>query len=343
MLQWGMKHIDWIFILFSTILANIVRLAFIQSYLADTKFTLGQHIIAASFTLFVSIFFWFTLKAINTILNKVYPYSRNIFGRMLLQMFVGISILLLFRFTMYITFESGERRNSMPFVDILSFIVNILMVIAVNLGYFGAYFFEQFQHAQFNSEKLLREQSEVKFNNLKNQLNPHFLFNSLTSLNSLIDIDQKLAQKFLQQLSKVYRYVLSNKENVVVSLETESEFISNYISLLETRFSQMFQVLCCIRDEDRDKGIIPVTLQILIENAVKHNLMSEAYPLIVKIYTDGKYCIVENNVQRKKIVETSNKIGLNNMVALYSYMTELPVDIQEISDTFRVKVPLIEI
>jgi LytS/YehU family sensor histidine kinase len=205
----------------------------------------------------------------------------------------------------------------------------------------GAHFFQEWKKAIIRNERLQKERALVQFDNLKNQLNPHFLFNSLTSLNSLIFENQQLASDFLQQLSKVFRYVLQNKEKELVSLETEVNFIQNYISLLQTRFYGSLQIQMEIAPKDMLKQIVPVTLQILIENAIKHNIVNEQNPLTIRIFSTEEYLHIRNNLQKKSIIETSNKMGLENMKTLYGFLSQKQVEITEEADFFEVKIPLL--
>ena len=186
-----------------------------------------------------------------------------------------------------------------------------------------------------------REQAMVKYDALRNQLNPHFLFNALTSLNSLIFDNQQLASDFLQQLSKVYRYVLQHKEKETVALSTELEFVDSYTFLLKTRFDSGIEVNIDLSEEAKEKQIVPATLQILVENAVKHNIVSSANPLVISITEYDSYLLLGNNVNKKAQVETSNKQGLENLKSLYSYLIDKPIDIVETNEIFTVKIPLI--
>ena len=186
-----------------------------------------------------------------------------------------------------------------------------------------------------------KEQTQVKYDALRNQLNPHFLFNALTSLNSLIFENQQLASEFLQQLSKVYRYTLQNKDKDTVSLSTEIDFINNYIFLFKTRFENAIHFKIEIDKDSRDKGIVPVTIQVLIENAVKHNIVTDKSPLIISIIAKGNFLTVENTVNKKSQVEASNKQGLENLKTLYQYLSDTDVEITETDSLFRVRIPLI--
>ncbi|HEX8060438.1 MAG TPA: histidine kinase, partial [Cyclobacteriaceae bacterium] len=171
--------------------------------------------------------------------------------------------------------------------------------------------------------------------------NPHFLFNALTSLNSLIFENQGLASQFLQHLSKVYRYVLQNKDKNFVSVQTELDFIGNYVFLLRTRFETALTITFNIDVQSKDKAIVPVTLQILIENALKHNVVDKDRPLSIRIDTNDDYLVVSNNLQVRKLVETSNKQGLENLKSLYAFLTDKPVQINSNETEFSVGVPLV--
>lgn len=188
-----------------------------------------------------------------------------------------------------------------------------------------------------------KRSAQIQLIALTNHLNPHFLFNSLTSLNSLIFENQQLASDFLQHLSKVYRYLLQHKEKETVSLKNEVDFVGNYIFLLKTRFEDDIMIDIEMPSGDTlEKGIVPVTLQILIENAVKHNVISTQKPLIIKIKTEGNTISVKNNIQRKKQVESSNRQGLESLRALYHYLCDRPLEVLETEEEFEVRLPLIE-
>ena len=179
------------------------------------------------------------------------------------------------------------------------------------------------------------------YENLKQQLNPHFLFNSLTSLSSLIRLDQKLAGNFLDSLSKTYRYILKNRENELVPLAEEIRFAQNYVRLQQTRFETGLEVRINIDEQVQHLKIVPVTLQNLIENAIKHNVIDDERPLLIEVINDGPVLIVRNNLQRKNFVETSNKQGLANLQSLYHYLTDRPVEIVQDEKSFIVKIPLL--
>lgn len=194
---------------------------------------------------------------------------------------------------------------------------------------------------QSKTQVLEKEKAQVMYENLKQHLNPHFLFNSLTSLSSLIRINQDMAGDFLERMSKIYRYILKNRDSETVTLQDELNFVSNFIALQKTRFENSLHVNIQVDDEAMYKKIAPVTLQNLLENAIKHNTTGKSKPLVIDFYNEGDYLVVRNNLQRKQYVETSNRTGLKSMQDLYKYLSDTPLIVEEDTMYFTVKIPLL--
>lgn len=292
-------------------------------------------------SLVLIVVFWESLRIINNYLNRVMPFESGVVSRVIIQLLFGALVGLMIRYFIY---RFGEPY--LPFkLDALftaaTWVIYVFLPCSVNLGFFTVHLFDRWKKSLILTEKLEREKKQVQFDNLKNQLNPHFLFNALTSLNSLIFTDQKLASEFLQQLSKVFRYVLQNREKTTVSLAVELNFIAHYVDLLKTRFSASLFVKFDIDERELENGIVPVTLQILIENAVKHNIIDDAKPLSITVTARGGYVSVGNNLQPRKRVEESNRQGLENLKGLYQYITAAPVIIEEDAEQFTVRIPLV--
>lgn len=231
-----------------------------------------------------------------------------------------------------------------PFYKTSLFLITMLLLLTGILFFIYRYRLNQKEkllNLENKAQALEKEKAMVMYENLKQQLNPHFLFNSLTSLNSLIDADPKAASGFLDSLSKTYRYILKSRDNETVPLADEIRFAENYVKLQKTRFEKGFDVHINIPEEYYHRKIVPVTLQNLVENAIKHNIIDEESPLVVNIYVKEGLLVVENNLQRKNFVETSNRQGLANMQSLYQYLSNQPVAIIETSDTFTIKLPLL--
>jgi len=187
----------------------------------------------------------------------------------------------------------------------------------------------------------LQEENIIsQFESLKAQVNPHFLFNSLNVLSSLIYIDRDRASKFVRQLSKVYRYVLDHKDRDTITVSEELPFIESYIFLLKTRFDQNLIVNIDIPERFRERKVVPMVVQLLIENAIKHNVVSKTKPLTVDIFVENDCLVIDNNLQLKSSTERSSNIGLNNIRKRYEYLTTRKVEINENDEHFTVKIPL---
>jgi two-component system, LytTR family, sensor kinase len=331
------KHIVYIY-------TGIVVMAAIAFWVRSVRFesfgaSLNWRITIVSIVL-VAVF-WETLRFIDRTLDKKLPFEDGITQRVVVQLILGALTGLLVRFIIYFFGEPNLPFKLDQMFLATTWVLYAFLPTAINLGFFTVDFINRWKSSLILAEKLEREKSQVQFDNLKNQLNPHFLFNALTSLNSLIFEDQALASQFLQQLSKVYRYVLQNKDKTMVSLETELSFIQHYVSLLQTRFKEFLIIDFEIQEESKSRAIVPVTLQILIENALKHNIVDRAKPLTIHIRSDGEYVEVSNNLQEKKNVESSNQQGLENLRTLYRFLTSKPLIIERDGQRFMVKVPLI--
>ena len=296
-------------------------------------------------SLFISIVFisaiWESLRLINKKLNEVFPFEKNISGRIVLQLSLGAAVGIIFRFLLHLFGEPYLPFKLDELFVASTWLIYILATVGINLGFFTNFFINRWKDSLVVAERLEKEKSQVQFDNLKNQLNPHFLFNALTSLNGLIFENQGLASQFLQHLSKVYRYVLQNKDKNFVPLQTEIDFIDNYVFLLSTRFQQALIINFDVTAAGRERAIVPVTLQILIENALKHNVADASKPLRIDVVTIGDYLVVSNNLQVRKLVETSNRQGLENLKSLYGFLTKKEVIVEQTDDRFAVKIPLL--
>lgn len=182
----------------------------------------------------------------------------------------------------------------------------------------------------------------AQYESLKNQLDPHFLFNSLNVLSSLIEENQEKAVLFTYSLSKTYRYILDQKDKDLVPLEQELEFAKTYIELLQMRFedSLIFEIPEVI--DQQGAKVVPLSLQLLLENAIKHNKATEQQPIVIRIeeHSNG-YLVVENNLNKKKILEQRQGIGLSNITKRYSFLTSKPVKIEQDQHSFKVSIPIL--
>ncbi|MEO6734493.1 MAG: histidine kinase [Ferruginibacter sp.] len=215
-------------------------------------------------------------------------------------------------------------------------------VLATSLNE-GAAFYEKWRVMVDEAENLKKENLQSQLEGLKGQVNPHFLFNSLNSLSSLIADEPEKAEKFLDEMSKVYRYLLRSNEEGLATLETELQFINSYFHMLKTRYGDGLDMEIRVNEQYLNHLLPPLTLQMLVENAVKHNMILKDSPLQILIMTthNGKL-IVSNNLQKKLNNVMSNKVGLHNITKKYELMREDEITIQDDGKEFSVAVPLIQ-
>ncbi|MGC4035296.1 MAG: histidine kinase [Chitinophagaceae bacterium] len=218
--------------------------------------------------------------------------------------------------------------------------------VTVNLVFIGLweaiYIIDKYKESLAEKEMLEKMGTEQEFENLKSQVNPHFLFNCFNTLSSLIEVDRSKAEIFLDELSKVYRYLLRNNEDGISTVENEIKFIQSYYQLLKTRYGDGLNMTIEI-DKRYYPYLLPsLSLQLLVENAVKHNIVSKQQPLTVEIFTTaGNKLVVNNNLQKKQQKEHSTNIGLNNIRSKYSLMKQKGFQIIEGEKNFMAVLPLI--
>ena len=194
---------------------------------------------------------------------------------------------------------------------------------------------------EITQQKIIAGTANAKFESLKNQIDPHFLFNSLNVLSSLIEENPDNAQRFTTSLSKIYRYVLEQKDKELVSVEDELSFAKTYMNLLKMRFENSLFYELPTTGINPDAKVVPLSLQLLLENTVKHNVVSEQKPLHIRIFIDGDYLAVQNDFQKKEVLQDRQGVGLQNIVNRYSIITNRKVLIEQNEENFTVKIPIL--
>lgn len=215
------------------------------------------------------------------------------------------------------------------------------ITLTIVIGFHVVYFYNRYQQNRIKEQKVIAGTASAKFDALKNQLDPHFLFNSLNVLSSLIEENPVNAQKFTTALSKVYRYVLEQKSKELVTVDEELKFAKTYMSLLKMRFEDSIVFTMPETAQNPNSKVVPLSLQLLLENAVKHNMVTSSKPLNIKIYETNGYLVVENNLQPKQIVKKSTGVGLNNIKQRYQLLTNKKININQQSSTFAVSIPML--
>lgn len=207
--------------------------------------------------------------------------------------------------------------------------------------YESKYFMNELKRSVEEKELLKRESLHAQLDALRTQINPHFLFNNLNTLTAIIPENPDTAVKFVQQLSKVYRHILEVKDEPAIPLKEELAVLNSYAFLLQTRFGKNLNIRVAITDELLSHKVVPLSLQLLLENCIKHNIVSEDYPLFIHIYAKGGKLVVSNNLQLKKQVTESVGIGLENIRQRSRLLTDETVDVVPGPENFMVAVPLI--
>jgi LytS/YehU family sensor histidine kinase len=228
--------------------------------------------------------------------------------------------------------------------------VKITMAFAFRINLFlntiNAIFFllQQVRDSQLEAERFRKISAQAQFQSLKDQVNPHFLFNSLNVLSSLVHKDAEASTEFIDQLARVYRYLLKQYDKELVEVGSEMEFIYSYVYLLEKRFGNSLRVQMEVPEEYLSLYIVPVALQMLFENAIKHNVSSRSRPLVITVTVDSSPAItVINNLQPKLEKDPSTQIGLDNISRRYEFVTKRSVAVIQDENYFRVTLPLIRL
>ena len=223
-------------------------------------------------------------------------------------------------------------------------VLGILLLLPTISISFGIQFLSNWKTAQFNSEQFQKETIKAELTTLKNQLDPHFLFNNLNILSSLISVDKDLSQTYLEKFADVYRNILQSSSEELVTLNDELKFMASYLYLLDIRFEDTIQTFINVESQDHKKYIPPLTIQMLVENAIKHNVISEIRPLKIHISSQNGFIAVKNNLQEKRVESrNSNKSGLSNIQKRYTYFTDKEVQVFKDPENFIVKIPLIDL
>lgn len=299
-----------------------------------------QHVIAS---LAFATAMWEGNRIIFFVMKEKFPGYQLTSKRIIVQtassLLYTIIVATAISFVLSLVFLTYEFSRQHVYRDIFISIIPTLLVTSI---YESVYFFQQWkQHIQ-RAEALAKENIQSQLEVLKSQVDPHFLFNSLNTLAALIDDTNEPAQKYLEQLSDVYRYVLVSKDKTTVTLEEELAFVESYIHLNKARFRNNLQVENLISKEYYKCLVAPLSLQMLIENAIKHNVISKDKPLTIKLFPEAdNYITIQNNIQEKAVLEKSTKIGLQNIINRYGLLTSKKIQILNDKELFTVKIPLI--
>ncbi|MEP1358554.1 MAG: histidine kinase [Marinobacter alexandrii] len=329
-------HIRWIGILLVAIAATLSN----GDHMHDSPFWFA-YLVGVCFTAV----YWNGACIVIFFFRRKLPEISKVQKRLLLtSLFIiiwmsigGLPLKLLFQISSFQDLlKPSEHTEFLPF--------NFIAATVISLSYEAAYFFEKWKEQFTLNQQLKSQQIRTQYEVLQNQMSPHFLFNSLNTLTTIIPEDADAAVAFTEKLSEVYRYILQNKERELVSLNEELDFVKSYLFLLRMRYPDNLSFEFDIHEKYLELTIPPLTLQMLVENAIKHNVVSKAKPLHISIYIEsGTSVIVKNNLQRKEALDKSTKTGLDNIRKRYSILGGKEIDIITSATNYMVAVPLIDL
>ena len=259
----------------------------------------------------------------------------------ILSLIIALAIVSIGVYSFYLIkgLDTSNFINHLFRVELSSAIKQFSIWILLSSAFF---FYIIWRKAIEREQQLIVENLKYKYQNLKSQVNPHFLFNSLNTLSEIVYEDSKKADSYIQTLSKIYRYILENEEIDLVWLDKEIEFVKQYFNIQKVRDNDKVSLEIDLKDAGKFK-IVPVSLQILVENALKHNSRSEKMPLKIRIERSNDYIVISNNIQRKNILENSSKTGLLNLRERVRLIINKDLIIEDDNNLFIVKIPVIKL
>lgn len=303
-------------------------------------------VVGTAYSFIITSSLYFGCLSILYWLNEKLPWKDSVAKRIVVEITLVftystiVQFLVILAFSQSVLFEEVRTDAGFYFENIL--FGNTITFIVMTMVE-GVYFFRRWKESLVLAEKMKRENMESQLNSLRSQLDPHFLFNSLNVLSSLIKKDTAKAEEFIEDFAKVYRYVLDVRDEMVVTLSSELKFMEAYISLQKIRFGNALQVRVNINPRPMTLFMPPLCLQELVSNAIKHNEVSEENKLTIEILNKGDNLIVRNNLQSRNEAITSTALGLENIAKRYTLLTDKETRFEVVNDHFEAEVPLIEI
>ena len=272
---------------------------------------------------------WKKYTKYRLFLGVIGSISITMFGIFIIRFFISTVI----KHEEVVHFLTNERLKY--------YIVSLIITMVVSLFFHTIYFYKKSQEKKVKEQKIIAGTASAQFESLKNQIDPHFLFNSLNVLSSLIEENPENAQRFTTSLSKIYRYVLEQKDKELVPVSEELAFAKTYMNLLKMRFENSLFYELPDQIPNPDMKVVPLSLQLLLENTVKHNVVSEQKPLYIRIKIIDNNLVIENDLQKKEVLQDRKGVGLQNIINRYGILTHRKVQIEETKNQFSVSLPIL--
>jgi sensor histidine kinase YesM len=297
----------------------------------------------------------FGIGTINSFLDKKWDWleqtNLRVYFGIITTILYTVPVVLGINYVTFVVFQKMDPNSFFTPRMLWIHLFYIILTLGVSVFMHARSFmlnWKQASKSEVTQQRIIAGTANAKFESLKNQIDPHFLFNSLNVLSSLIEENPENAQRFTTSLSKIYRYVLEQKDKELVSVDEELSFAKTYMNLLKMRFenSLFYEVRA---QEDgvasslamTDARVVPLSLQLLLENTVKHNVVSEQKPLHIRIFIEGDYLVVQNDYQKKEVLQSRQGVGLQNIVDRYGIITKRKVLIEQNEQNFTVKIPIL--
>jgi len=331
-------------------LRDIIILIFISTFI--TYFFAGGHLFS-NFSVYVnSIFYGFIVgwtiwkgnQSLGWFLDKLVPWEVKPVFALVVHLSSSIIFTLIDIFIVnYLVYRYVFNVNLLDdFNRFLGFAaIQFGIALLITTIFYVKHYFDSWRDLVVKTEQFKSEALALQYETLKSYVNPHFLFNSLSVLSSLVEKDTLKSQEFIKQLSDIYRYVLEQKDKELVKLDTELNFVESFINLHRIRHGNSLKV--DMKVDDKSGHVIPLSIQILLENAFKHNIISEEEPLNVTIWREHDYIIVQNKLQTRKTINQSGGIGLETIQKRYAFFTNRPMAISTENGFYTVKVPVLDL
>jgi hypothetical protein len=266
--------------------------------------------------------------------------ERMIWGAVISSLYIIIATLLI-DLGLIAHFDNGGFDVLFSANHIIKNILVILVSTGITIFFYAKYFMKYWKISVIKYEEMKKENIASQYEALKSQIDPHFFFNSLNVVSSLIDEDKVLAQRFINELSSTYRYILQQKDNELSSVSEEIKFVEKYVFLQKIRFENAVSLNINLNDEILKHETISLALQIIFENIFKHNAVSEDTPIVIDVFEEGNFLVIRNNLNKKKTELVSNNIGIENIKARYSFFSDVKIVVEKNDKQFVIKLPLL--
>ena len=317
---------------------------FIAMMFGNTQLWKSENLFYVLHSIFTTAVIWLGCFVIVTYLWRKYPWERHPVKHLIIEVLAILIYVNVFGFAIH---KINMSCNLYPDPELVKMTLNmdyfmtILITFLITSIHEAIFFYKQWKINFSKSARLEKDNIEAKYETLKSQINPHFLFNSLNSLSNIVD-DNKEATHYIQNLSEFLRYVLKSRDRELVLVRDEIQILEKYFNLQKTRFRENLIIDLNVDEKFYHFSLPPLVLQMLVENCIKHNVISKEKPLTISVYAEKELLVIENNLQRKPS-EMSTRHGLRNIVDRFAFFTSREVKISESQSTFKVEIPLLTV